>query len=457
MTAGMAQAPARHDFSPRRVVAGAPPGRTAAFAAAWVIFVSSGVLAGIEVVAPGVSSALLLPSYAYILWTLARRGGAVATAAWRAPLVLGFVAFCFLSSLWSIDASTTLAESARLSVHCLTAICVVVWLGFERALETLARMLAIGCALSLLAWFVPEISRGSYGDFRGVFQQKNILGFAAAIVTLYYVYRLAFFPPAIRALAAVLVGAGNVVLTSSASSLVIVAIGCAFLLACRLLSLGRPLTATTLVALLAGLALAGLAASTLADQIFGLLGRDATLTGRTQLWEIGNTLAADKPYLGYGYQVLANESGPMAQYMVQRVGDYALQFHNSLLNIRFQLGLAGMALNLLSLLGVFLAALRELKAPGGRNMAAIIAALGLCLTLQSFTESTFGAPRSVQTFVLVLILLRPTERRRAEARRQAYGPTVTTTRRLAAPLPKRLVSPAPLAVPAPKAGLFSFR
>lgn len=380
--------------------------------ASWVIFVSSGVLAGVDFLIPGISSLLLLPSYAFILFTLVFRWKKAALLAIYAPLVLLFIALCYASLLWSDDPYTSLIEATRLLVHFLTAVCVVTWIGVRRGLHVTFFVLTIGCLLSVLAATRPDLSYGEFGDFRGMYQQKNILGFAAAMAAVYGAHGLIFAQSLVASLVEVGAGFTVTLMTESASSLVIVAAASATMLVLRSVSARSHVGPRKLVGLFLLLIVVGYTASLIADTIISTLGRDPTLTGRTELWAEAARLISFRPLLGYGYQILANENGPLALSLVQRVGDYALQFHNSLLNIRFQLGMPGIAMNVAVLMQVFAIALGEARRGDPQKLVPLVTVIGLCLVLQSVSESTFGSPRSLQMFLLFMVLCIPGERRR---------------------------------------------
>lgn len=381
--------------------------------AGWVIFVSSGVLAGLEFLVSGIASFLLLPSYAFILATLFLRWKSAFLLIFHAPLIVAFIILCYFSYLWSGDPGTTLNEATRLLIHFLTAVCVVSWIGVKRGLDLTFSVLTIGCLLSILSALRPELSYGLYGDFRGMYQQKNILGFAASMAALYGAYGLIFGRPFIPSLIGLAAGLTVTLMTDSATSIVIFAVGCGTMLVQRSISGRKGMRLSKQVGLLVLLIFAGYIGNLLADTIISALGRDPTLTGRVALWDEGERLTALRPLFGYGYQILANDTGPMALYMIQRIGDFALQFHNSLLNIRFQLGIPGLVMNIAIIGYVFVISLREAYRGDPTKIVPLVTALGISLVLQSVSESTFGAPRSLQMFLLFLVLCIPGESRRS--------------------------------------------
>jgi O-antigen ligase len=73
----------------------------------------------------------------------------------------------------------------------------------------------------------------------------------------------------------------------------------------------------------------------------GVLGRDTTLTGRTELWHAINTLIEQRPVLGWGYRAMfqANDASTA---VIERVASWgAGSSHNAFLEITLELGLVG--------------------------------------------------------------------------------------------------------------------
>lgn len=79
------------------------------------------------------------------------------------------------------------------------------------------------------------------------------------------------------------------------------------------------------------------------------LGRDPTLNGRTDLWEIALELIGKRPWLGYGYQSFWQDMGeaPIIWNAVRYKPPHA---HNGFINITLDLGLTGFLLFVFSIL-----------------------------------------------------------------------------------------------------------
>ncbi len=84
----------------------------------------------------------------------------------------------------------------------------------------------------------------------------------------------------------------------------------------------------------------------LPDQIFPMLGRDASFTGRMPLWEESLGLIAQAPVLGYGYSGFWNVDSKDVQYLWAVIGWEAPNAHDGYLDILLQLGIVGLVLYL---------------------------------------------------------------------------------------------------------------
>jgi exopolysaccharide production protein ExoQ len=117
------------------------------------------------------------------------------------------------------------------------------------------------------------------------------------------------------------------------------------------------------------------------DFLFSLLGKDVTLTGRTEIWDAVMTSIAKRPFLGYGYQAFwlgfKGES-----YRIILTVTWALgQAQNGFLDVTLEMGVIGLALVLL----IFGFAFRD----------------GLGCLLRSRDEQIL---RSVEWYLIIVIL-----------------------------------------------------
>jgi O-antigen ligase len=180
-------------------------------------------------------------------------------------------------------------------------------------------------------------------DWRGVYETKNALGKVMALATIVALCSLSKGITRISIpLLAFLGFFGLVVLSRSATAAVVSCALLSLLLAYRCLRMrvnGLLAIAMLSFAVLAVLLPIGLTHS---DELFNLLGRDETFTGRTPLWDAVVIAISKKPLLGYGFNGFwQGDVGPSAS-VAAMVGWIPPHSHNGFLDLCLDLGLAGL-------------------------------------------------------------------------------------------------------------------
>lgn len=141
-----------------------------------------------------------------------------------------------------------------------------------------------------------------------------------------------------------------VLLSTSKSSLLGLGVGLGILALALWMKQGMRIG---LVTLWIGVCVGGVLAAILLlapEFVFGLLGRDATLTGRTDIWVALANNIEQKPWLGYGYGAFwAPESVP-GNWVREALQWDAPTAHNGWIEVTIALGFVGLALLLLDFL-----------------------------------------------------------------------------------------------------------
>lgn len=307
---------------------------------------------------PGYARVFFLPVYAFLAWVL-RRDRAQALAAARAtPLLLGLLALAAVSTLWSIDSGATLRRSVWLALTMAFGLYLAWRHNWKSLLNVLAGAFAVLIAGSFaLGLLTPSIGRMTFehpGAWSGLWTHKNTLGgvmalgvaicTAAAIVTPER--RKLWLGCALAAFALVL-------LSTSKTALIASALGLGAMGFCALVRRG-PIHTIAAGALLGAGLVAGVGVVLLApDLIVAALGRDLTLTGRTDIWEASARFVDAQPWLGYGYYAFwLPDNGP-AFWVREAVAWQVASAHSSWLELALGLGRAGVVLFALQLLATF--------------------------------------------------------------------------------------------------------
>ncbi|WP_375511318.1 O-antigen ligase family protein [uncultured Nostoc sp.] len=253
---------------------------------------------------------------------------------------------CTLSSFWSLDSDTTIRRVLGLAGTMLFGVYLASRYTLKEQLKLCAYMLGISAFMCILfAVLIPQYSIGSAGDptsWRGIYQQKNILGtrfvlgggifFFLAMTTRENRWVLWF---------GYVVSGLLVLLSKSTTSLGnFIIITAAFLIYYRILHLKYKV----MIPIVTLLSTVGIALYTWfisqADTILGSVGKDTTLTGRAELWPAVLQMIAKRPWLGYGYGVFWEDSSE-SSIVVQTVQWNAPNAHNGFLDLWLALGLLG--------------------------------------------------------------------------------------------------------------------
>lgn len=345
----------------------------------------------------------------------------------RDPAVLAIVVLAIASIGWSSAPPLTLKRSAAL-----LGTCIIGWYAAARfTLAELQRLLAWACVLAVVlsVAFValpgygitpldanPELVNEAYaGAWRGIYPTKNLLaqvmGLSGVVLAgaaladrswrRWLYLAVAALTPAIIYKAHSATGLGVWML----------------LFACwpvLLLVRAHPYVAAAWwSALLAGgaLVLGTIAANSAA--LFKLLGRDATLTGRTPLWNAVLAEIERRPWFGWGHAAFwLDWAGEGSSRVAQRAGWVPGYAHNGFLDQALGLGIVGVACVVWALGSTWRVAAWWTRHTPDLRAAAWPCVLVLFLLLDNLTE---GGLVQQNGFMWVLLVMLSAALRQARA------------------------------------------
>ena len=146
--------------------------------------------------------------------------------------------------------------------------------------------------------------------------------------------------------AATALGAGMLVMSRSGAALVALAVAVMLLLPVFLYRRGHTVfvfsAGLLLSALAAGLLYIDAAGIDIAESVLDSLGKDATLTGRTILWDFGMAAFEERPWLGFGYHAWWATQETAAETLRMVVRFPLSMFHNSFLEVAVAFGVLGL-------------------------------------------------------------------------------------------------------------------
>src|SRR5262245_37144084 len=216
---------------------------------------------------------------------------------------LAYIALVTISVVWSIHPALTFQRTIGCILSMLVAAYLSVRFGEEDRMKVFSLYFAIGAigSLLLVAAF-PEKGISDNGIVGGLYLNKNILGQVMSIAILIESYLLALnnWRPIWR-FGLLRIYFTLLILSHSLTALIC---GAIYLAATVVYIIGRrDKLMALIVAITLGLPLLLLPLGLWynADLIMSLFGKDATLTGRTDIWLATLDLIKQKPLLGWGY------------------------------------------------------------------------------------------------------------------------------------------------------------
>lgn len=330
------------------------PGRLDVVFAVIVLFLGSRYLPQY-----GLHSLLWLAMYVMFLGLFASRFSDVLLVMRSNLAFLAYPALCLSSVLWSQAPENSLRFSVQVTMSIMMAIYIGHRLGLRRLIYVLLLVSGVGLFLSALnisGLFFHPFDRNNL--FIGVFQSKNALGEGATHYAL-AATGLLMFVPRLSLVSKLMLIAGLVAtlalltMAKTASGLLLTLSGGGGVLAVGLLYRG-PIARAILLgcgALVLAVAIFAMAALAINPwiELLRALGKDTTLTGRTDLWEHGFQVFSEHPLLGVG--VDAFWAAPQYQNFIVAFQSFhgagVLSFHNLIVELLVAFGVLGLLTHLL--------------------------------------------------------------------------------------------------------------
>ena len=288
-----------------------------------------------------------LPVYGVIAGLIVMRFREVARA-WPAWIVLMLlVLLAYASKYWSIDPATT---SRRVIAMAITG-SFAVYLGsvfrgaaLPRVLMQAALVMAIGSLVMVFAFPAIGVHQDvNAGLWRGLWYEKNQMGLVmVAGATAAAAVMASGDPRRLIPMATLALSIGLVLATQSKTSLLCLMVALGGVGGLWALRQGGAAFAVVMVWL--GVVAAGLGVwiwSTHSVEILEALGKDPSLTGRTDIWESLMRRVAERPWTGYGYSAFWGRESVPAD-MVRAETDWPVpSAHNGWIDVLVQLGWTG--------------------------------------------------------------------------------------------------------------------
>ncbi len=295
---------------------------------------------------------LFLLNYALSLFILVVRWKKVAYVLSKDRFIWVLVGLAIVSIFWSSAPEKTLSRAIALIGTSLFGLYLATRYTPKQQLELLGWAFGLSIVLSVL--FVVALPQYGLmgglhsGAWRGIYTHKNVLGKIMVLSSAVFLllasgakkHRWLLWFGFSLSLALIFLS------TSSSSLGNFITITAAFFV-CQSLRWRFDRLVPAALAIATASAILYIGISVAADVLLGSLGKDATLTGRTDLWPCVLDMIWKRPWLGYGYSGFwRGLNGPSA-IIWYATGWQPPDAHNGLLDLWLSLGLLGVCLYLM--------------------------------------------------------------------------------------------------------------
>ena len=267
----------------------------------------------------------------------------------RMPFMTALITLAAISFIWSIDPGLSLRRGIAILMTCLFGVVMAVRYDWRTMIRLIGAMWVTMAIVSLVSGIVaPSFSimnEVHVGAWKALWTEKNAMGghmaragFICAFMVMRDVRWRRFW------CAGVFLCTVLVFLSTSKTALLGLMLGFGVLGLALWLKRG-PVTAISTVWLGTAVSAGAIAGLVLAPEaVFGMLGRDATLTGRTDIWAALMDTIAARPWLGYGYGAFWAPDSMPAYWVRVSVEWPAPTAHNGWLDVALSVGLIGLFL-----------------------------------------------------------------------------------------------------------------
>ncbi|MEM5518201.1 O-antigen ligase [Henriciella sp. AS95] len=291
---------------------------------------------------------LWLPVYGLVgmgaLWKLPQ----MFRAALRMPFLLFILLLACASVAWSINPEVTERRAVAIVATTLAGFYLAVRYDWRTLLRLLGAVwiflafISLGAGLAAPGFGIMD--EVHVGAWRGLWWEKNAMGGHMARAAFLCAFLFLMDKPWRMVWGGgVLLCAALVILSTSKTALLGLMLGFGVLAGAAWMRRGP---VTTISSIWLGVILVGAFATVMVVEpglVFQLLGRDATLTGRTDIWAVLIDAIGQRPLFGYGYAAFwGAESQPA--YMVRLATEWLVPTaHNGWLETALSIGLVGLA------------------------------------------------------------------------------------------------------------------
>jgi O-antigen ligase len=350
-------------------------------------------------------------TYIVSLLLIALRWKKVAYVFNKDKLIWPLIGVCALSSFWSSDPDVTVRRFIGLAGTTIFGIYLASRYTLKQQLKLCAYMFGIsGIMCFLFVIFVPHFGFDlvEAHSWRGIFPTKNVLGKRFVLSAAIFLF-LAMTTQENRWVSWLGYATSAVMIFFSKSTTCLgnfIMLTAAFLIYYRILNLKYKVMIPILTFFSAiGMVLYILFIS-YADTIFGLVGKDATLTGRSELWPVVLEMIGKKPWLGYGYGAFWLKTSSSEYSIVLQAVEWDVpNAHNGFLDLWLGLGLLGVLVFLIGFVINLLRAIYLIRLNQNQKENVWLLLYITFIILSNLTETTLLVENSIEWVLYVSAVL----------------------------------------------------
>jgi O-antigen ligase len=316
-----------------------------------------------------------------------------------------------LSLFWSVAPSKTLVRGFGLVGTTAFGFYFATRYSMRQQLQMLAWVFGISIVLSLLFGVaLPQygVVRDQAGvNWRGIYVHKNLLGSTMSLsAVIFFILASETKRNRLPLWCGLSFSVILVILSTSKTSLLKLVQVLGLIFVCRTLRWRYSLMIPALIGLVTvgGIFFVWFAAN--ADTLLGSIGKDTTLTGRTDLWPLVWELIWKRPWLGYGYSALWLGWDSETAYIWWATTWAAPNAHNGFLEILLQLGIVGLSIFLLGFCTNSVKALAWIRLCRSRTSEVFWPIAYMAYTiLSNLTEAEVLLPNSLNWVLFVSVTI----------------------------------------------------
>ncbi len=347
---------------------------------------------------------LWYPIYLVIALLVARNIGNVVRLATFSPLIVLCVLYCGISYFWSWDPGITMRRTIALLLTTLAGLVIAARYDWHQMVQMVAALFAF---LSVLTLFVCLLmpSKGIMheiypGAWSGPWVEKNYMGGYMTRGLIAAMCAFAMRPDRYWIWVPTGLLCFGLVLMSTSKTALLVCLACmSAFIALRIFRRLPVLRVPLLYVIVMGSSVLLIALLAFPEEMFGLIGKDPSLTGRTDIWDALFASIQERFWQGYGYGVYWQEElGP--SYAVRKQLEWGVPTaHNGWIESWLSAGIGIVILFGLTFVFTLLLAVNRMKHGGVETYWAVLFLISFLMF--SVSESTILAQNDLSWVLFV--------------------------------------------------------